>query len=296
MCAQDSPPARGQPYSMPLDMDLLLPCGLPYPEPLSCCDILASPPPRPVSARQAADERPPPEPPPAAWVIKALAPIAAAVHARPPPVASAVSAATAAAAAAIATHAIDTLAAAPIPHLPPPMQPWALTHAQWNALMHALWGNTPRPPPPHGFGPCPYRASAESASPSLASSATPLAATATALLRLGPDTDTVFPVPAPHPPPPVRPWAFTHRQWNALMHALWGNTTPCPGEVERAAAARVALAKEVWRLEVEQAPHTAYMLGISEREVRAAARRKWELASGESQEERAERRRVALQL
>ena len=164
MCAQDSPPARGPPYSMPLDMDLSLPCGLPYPEPLSCCDILASPPPRPVSARQAADERPPPEPPPAAWVIKALAPVAAAVHARPPPVASAVSAATAAAAAAIATYAIDTLAAAPIPHLPPPMQPWALTHAQWNALMHALWGNTPRPPPPHGFGPCPYRASAESAS------------------------------------------------------------------------------------------------------------------------------------
>ena len=31
----------------------------------------------------------------------------------------------------------------PLPSSPP----WSLTHAQWNALMHALWGNTPPPQP-----------------------------------------------------------------------------------------------------------------------------------------------------
>ena len=31
--------------------------------------------------------------------------------------------------------------------LPPPSPPWSLTHAAWNALMHALWGNTPLPQP-----------------------------------------------------------------------------------------------------------------------------------------------------
>ena len=31
--------------------------------------------------------------------------------------------------------------------LPSPSPPWSLTHAAWNALMHALWGNTPTPQP-----------------------------------------------------------------------------------------------------------------------------------------------------
>ena len=31
--------------------------------------------------------------------------------------------------------------------LSPPSPPWSLTHAAWNALMHALWGNTPPPQP-----------------------------------------------------------------------------------------------------------------------------------------------------
>ena len=31
--------------------------------------------------------------------------------------------------------------------LPPPSPPWSLTHAAWNAIMHALRGNTPSPQP-----------------------------------------------------------------------------------------------------------------------------------------------------
>ena len=30
------------------------------------------------------------------------------------------------------------------------------------------------------------------------------------------------------PPPPVIPWSIPHAEWNALMHAMWGNTTPPP--------------------------------------------------------------------
>ena len=30
---------------------------------------------------------------------------------------------------------------------------------------------------------------------------------------------------SPPPPPPSPPWSLTHAEWNALMHALWGNSS-----------------------------------------------------------------------
>ena len=52
-------------------------------------------------------------------------------------------------------------------------------------------------------------------------------------------------------PPPSPPWSLTHAQWNALMHALWGNTLPPQPEASTAPARNSAGGAASWVLNVE---------------------------------------------
>ena len=130
-------------------------------------------------------------------------------------------------------------------HLPPLSPPatrlWAMTHKAWNALCHALWGSTTELRTEGEGSSATSRARSDLTQseiphpyPRRRPPPSPPASPPSSWHRPPPAPPSPLPPPPPLPPlvhpPPIplavaRTWALTHKAWNALCHALWGNTS-----------------------------------------------------------------------